>query len=154
MIKMDQWLLERVFEPLACEIESWTAINHWRVSRFMILLWVVADATWAIGKHDPSHYAILGLSMLGAGSVAGASLFWERMQRRGLTANFMKHDFGIAVIRSLQAILAVLSTVFVFSVSTIGTVAVALAWYFASCDRLPPKERRVFIPAPEASQNA
>lgn len=146
MIKADKWLLERVFEPLACEIESWSGFNHWRVSRFMILLWIIADAKWAMNKHESMGYAIYGVELMCAAMMVALSFVYERMQRRTSTANWLKHDAMQGCARLFQALLAGLSVILVANVGTVGSIALACAWYFTSCDRLPPKERRVFQP--------
>ena len=144
MFKYDRWLLERVFEPLACEIESWAGANHWRVARFMIVVWTASNATWAIDKHKPWAYAILGVELLVATIIALASIVFERLDGRLTgTANFLKHDWTQAFNRITQIVLTVLTAFTSGLLLIVGSAALAAMWYFAACDRLPPKERRV-----------
>ncbi len=76
----------------------------------------------------------------------------QRMAGRRGTGNWFKHDRFMSVVRCCQYTFGALSVLLAVlrgypSLGTVMSLAYACAWGFLSGDRLPPKERRVLIPA-------
>lgn len=152
MMKLDKWLLERVFEPAACEIESWTGINQYQVARFFALVSITADAAEVLNKQTPKDYVFFGLALIGVGCLVGMTFVAQHLSRRVGVANWMKHDRFVGIIRMGEFAIGALSVLLIVvhgwpSLSNISSLCYALAYGFMSGDRLPPKERRVFQPA-------
>ncbi len=151
MIKIDKWMLERVFEPAAREIESWTGIGQYRVARFCVLVSVAADAARTLSVSTPREYAFLGMSLF-AGACMVVVTFAAQVMVTRAGANWIKHDRVMGVLRTLQfATCAVASLLAIMlwppGLRDVASIALAAAWGFMSGDRLPPpKERHAFEP--------
>lgn len=159
MIRADRWLLENVFEPAACEIESWTGVSPYRLARFCVLVAITADAAIALNLRTSKGYAMLGFSLFAAGCLVAMTFMAQHLSGRSGTSNWFKHDrlfgwcrMGQFTLGGMSALLAVLTLR--PSLATLSSVATALAYGFMSGDRLPPKERYVFSWGKAAPSNA
>ncbi len=140
----DVLLIERVFEPAAAWAEGLFGITHWQLARFFLLLWVVAGGFWAMGKGTGWFYALYGVELIIAtGCVLGTFLF-ERLQGKN-GKNPMKHDMCQAPARWMQlAFTALCLALPPWGFADIGTFTYTGWLFFACCDRIPPKEIKLW----------
>jgi hypothetical protein len=155
MSKVDNWIMSKIVEPAACEIESWTGINHWQVTRFFVLSWTVSDGIWTIDKGEPIYYASFGLTLIGAAMWVAMTFLYQYTSddTAGRHAHEPRHNRFWIFLRLFQLTVVGMSIGFCLlegrlRLATLGSVSILGMYYFFACERLPPKERRLFSSDP------
>ncbi len=142
--KLDRWLIETIFEPAVCEVESWTGYGKYSLLRFLHVLTVAGCGAVLLASGESHDRVIFGM-VLGFESIA----FWhtyeeEKKTRRGFTASWNKHSLFCSVIRGV-GLFAVISSTLMGSQLVIWLWAGTATAYVDSCDQLPPKERLAWL---------
>lgn len=151
-MKLDRWLIEKVFEPAAREIEEWTGANQWWVARLLMLVWLCACATEAIHKQVMREWIFLGVAMISVVPLIILSLQMERLEGRNKFGNWFKvWNFAVFFRYLMLITLAVGASINVLfllapQLNDAGFAALTIAYYFLACNRLPPRERWVLAP--------
>jgi hypothetical protein len=157
MRRLDTWLLERVYEPLACEIESWTGVKTWQVAFVCAGIWLCCDVAYfsiRLGLGFCGWFVIA--FMLVCGFATASLILTTAFLSSGRMGNPWKHQPFITFGRKLNLVLTIYdftgaaATTYLgleyLPVGTVGSIMLTSVWYLISCDRRPPKERHV--PAP------
>lgn len=143
LARADQWLIERVFEPVAHFTERSFGLSGFTLARFFMILLPVADATvfWQLG--GGKHLFDLLLSLLIVFLRAAHIAHTESVTG----ANVEKHiSFMVwarllyIVLMAWSGVIALLSGQAKHLLWLIGGLGFLAHLYFAACDKPPPAE--------------
>lgn len=154
MASMDEWLLTRVFEPIAWKIESLSnlRITNFSIARYILVVWPTATVTYAIGPYATMRmWANFCAVLVVPASIA---LYYgilqnERSVQRG-HINPWRSSFYMLMYRvcCCSTFLGMIMGYFsglseeespLLAVSVVGIV---LCLYFGACNSLPPWYRK------------
>lgn len=142
MQKLDEWLLTKVFEPIAWWIEYHTGYSNFRVSQVALLPVVVDTMVGAVEAFtigDSTRLASLVVLLM-----ACCGLFWliEFIQKNftGQGLNPLRNNYRFRILVIAMTILFLPKDDFSYRsiLSVLSDISYFAMFYFVACNRMPP----------------
>jgi hypothetical protein len=146
-LRIDAWIIEWVFEPIAWTIQSFRDwLNNFVLARIMLILWPLPYFGIATAQQDVVYYLASGwvvfLSMV---SYVLSEQAEDNVRKGG--ANVFRVFRLVAAARLLLVLLLPWVAISAFLADACATAFYIAFLYLCACDSMPPNYRRE-IPLP------